>query len=86
MTKPYIRVEIQGTLIVTSIEEIAECISELDNALKLGTAENSDINCIYKALEYLKKYKYRDPRIIDIIRMAEAMLRRDIEQGRIQLW
>ena len=82
----YIRVKVAGVRIYTTLEEIAECLRELDDVIAEGTAENADLDCVFKALNYLKRYKYNNPDIAYVIRTVEKILKRDLEEGRIELW
>jgi hypothetical protein len=84
--KDYIRVEVHGVPIYTTLEDIAECLEELDQVILAGTAENADLNCVFKALNYLKRYRSRDSRIVAVVKAVEGIIREDLERGRIQLW
>jgi len=80
------KVTVGGVTIYTTLEDVARCLEELDSVLANGTAEEADIDCVFKALNYLKKYKSRDPRILGVVRTAESILKSDIESERVKLW
>jgi len=82
----YIKVVVGGVYIYTSLEEIADYLRELDYVLSEGTAENADLDCVFKALNYLKKYKSRNPDVVIIVRSVERILKKDLEEGKIDLW
>lgn len=82
----YITVILHGVEVRTTIEEIAECLEEVNRVIIEETAENSDISCVFKALNYLKKYRSRDERIVKIVKKVEEIIRKDLEQGRLQIW
>jgi len=81
-----IRVVVGDVTIYTTLEDIAQCLEELNNIVMLGSAEDADLDCVFKALNYLKKYRSNDPRILKIIRIVEDVLKNDIEAGKVKLW
>jgi len=86
MSQRYVRVGVGGVLIYTSLEDMARCLEELDEVLAQGTAEGADVDCVFKALNYLKKYRSRNAEVISIINAVEAILKDDIEKGVVKLW
>lgn len=83
----YIRVRVGPVEISTTIEEIAVCLEELDAVLRNGTADGADVECVFKALNYLKKYRaVHEPKLVKIVELVERILKRDLEEGRLTLW
>jgi len=81
-----IRVFVGGITMYTTLEDMAQCLEELNSIIVMGTAEEADLDCVFKALNYLKRYKLNDPRVLSIIRTVEAILKSDIETGKVRLW
>jgi len=89
MTEPggsYIKVRVGGVEVATTIEEVARCLEELDRVLKRGTAEGADVDCVFKALSYIKKYRRSNERLLEVAEAVDEILRKDLEEGRVTLW
>lgn len=79
-------VKVGNVTIYTSIEEIAECLEELNMVLLEGTAENRDMECVFRAYKYLRDYQFRRPGVAEILRRFDEILIRDLKSGKIKLW
>jgi len=82
----YIKVNVGGVIIYTSNPDMAQCLSELDSIIEAETAEGADIDCVFKALNYLKKYRVNEPEVREMIKKAEEILYRDISSGKVKPW
>lgn len=79
-------VKVGGVPIYTNIEEIAECLEELNAVLSEGTAENRDVDCVFKAYRYLRDYRFRQTRVTELLKRIEEILVNDMKSGRIKIW
>lgn len=81
-----IEVYLLGLKVRTSNADIALCLKELSNVLKYGTAKTADLICVFKALNYLKRFKSHDTRILEVIKAVEEIIINDIKEGNVKVW
>ena len=79
-------VTVAGASICTTLTDLLPCLYELDSVISEGTATGADLDCVFRALNYLKRYKASNPRIAQVIRLAEKILVKDLRDGLISVW
>ena len=74
---------VPGVVIRTRVLDIAEDLDELARALR---GEEYDFKRAFRGLEYLRRWKYRNPVVYRVIVEAERKLLGDIKSGRVDVW
>lgn len=82
----YIKVYVDGVIIFTRSEEIAECLNEINLVIMEGSTVNADVSCVLKGLSYLKKYRLKEPQIVRIVKTVEEILVKELAEGKLSFW
>lgn len=79
-----VKVEIGPLTVYTGSDEMAECLEALAQAYYNGEVE--DFNCVYRALNYIKKYYLNRPGAQHVIQVVEETLIKAMEKGELDPW
>lgn len=79
-------VDVNGVPVYTRSPEIASCLRLLVELASNGGYNGEDPQCLFKAIQYLKKYKSKIYPVMLLVARAEEILAEAIRSGKLVLY